>query len=341
MRKTLGPIVMIDTNPPTRRSIFNNNRQPYKRWDGNQATYLFFATFTTFLLVVLATLSHSVIKGLSVVDVDMHSSGKIQIGAWGWCVSGVSGFDTICARRAFSQGFEGTLLGLPDRIIPLASTSTILPKNYLVANAAMHIIACIFAWMTVTITLAASGDWDFKRPLGWTYTRIAYAGNAITMVFVLIAFALDVAQTPRFTSHATTARGVRPSVKPGPAVWLLLVAFLINLVVFCARVLWLRYMPRPEWSIKSTSGDFIINNVNNNQSNVHQSPLSAALPPADEMPPSWNSLGIKDQENLDEKENDKEHLEVATKWQSTEVDQTAAVDFTRPSNTATDPDVQL
>lgn len=84
MRKTIGPVVVMDTNPPV---------EPYRRWDGNQATYLFFPLFVSFLLVLLSGLSEPIIGGLSVVNVDSGVNGTLSLGTWGWCVKGVPGVE--------------------------------------------------------------------------------------------------------------------------------------------------------------------------------------------------------------------------------------------------------
>lgn len=64
---------------------------------GNQATYLFFPNFTSMLLVILATISTPIIKGMSVMEIELAesegmSSGHIKLGAWGWCLSGLNDF---------------------------------------------------------------------------------------------------------------------------------------------------------------------------------------------------------------------------------------------------------
>ena len=56
---------------------------------GNQATYLFFPVFVSFVLVLLASLSSPIIHGLSVVNVDLAVDGHVRFGTWGWCASGV------------------------------------------------------------------------------------------------------------------------------------------------------------------------------------------------------------------------------------------------------------
>jgi hypothetical protein len=77
MKKTLGPIVVIDTQPP------------YREWDGNQATYLFFPVFASFVLVLLAGLSTPIIPGINTISLDTGINGTLSLGSWGWCTSGV------------------------------------------------------------------------------------------------------------------------------------------------------------------------------------------------------------------------------------------------------------
>jgi hypothetical protein len=67
---------------------------------GNQATYLFFPNFTSMLLIILATISTPIIKGMSVLNVKLvesegMSGGKIKLGAWGWCLSGLNDFPFV------------------------------------------------------------------------------------------------------------------------------------------------------------------------------------------------------------------------------------------------------
>jgi hypothetical protein len=81
MRKTVGPVVVIDTRPP------------YREWDGNQATYLFFPVFIAFVLVLLSGLSEPIIDGLSIVKVDTGVNGTLSVGTWGWCAKGVPGIE--------------------------------------------------------------------------------------------------------------------------------------------------------------------------------------------------------------------------------------------------------
>jgi hypothetical protein len=77
MKKTYLSTVVIDTNPP------------YRPWDGNQATYLFFPTFISFVLVLLAGLSDPLIPELHIVKIDAGVNGTVGFGSWGWCATGV------------------------------------------------------------------------------------------------------------------------------------------------------------------------------------------------------------------------------------------------------------
>lgn len=81
MRKTIGPIVVIDTKPP------------YREWDGNQATYLFFPIFTAFFLVLMSGLSEPIIDGLNMVKVDTRVNGTLTFGTWGFCLKGSPGVE--------------------------------------------------------------------------------------------------------------------------------------------------------------------------------------------------------------------------------------------------------
>lgn len=81
MRKAIGPVVVIDTNPP------------YREWDGNQATYLFFPVFASFFLVLMSGLSEPIVNGLSVAKVDTGVNGTLSLGTWGWCTKGVPGVE--------------------------------------------------------------------------------------------------------------------------------------------------------------------------------------------------------------------------------------------------------
>lgn len=80
MRKTIGKVVVIDTNPP------------YRPWDGNQATYLFFPIFVAFVLTLLSGLSEPIIGGLNVVKVNTGINGTVTFGVWGWCSQNVPEF---------------------------------------------------------------------------------------------------------------------------------------------------------------------------------------------------------------------------------------------------------
>lgn len=77
MKKSIGNVVVIDTQPA------------YRRWDGNQATYLFFPVFASFVLTLIGTLSANIIPGLGTIEVHAKSGeGVVQLGAWGMCING-------------------------------------------------------------------------------------------------------------------------------------------------------------------------------------------------------------------------------------------------------------
>jgi len=85
MQNQVGSITVVTTDAPYITTI----RAPYTRWDGNQATYLFFPTFIAFVLVLLSGLSEPLIDGVSIVKVDTGVNGTVTFGTWGWCVKGV------------------------------------------------------------------------------------------------------------------------------------------------------------------------------------------------------------------------------------------------------------
>jgi len=102
-------------------------------------------------------------------------------------------------------------------------------------------------------------------------------------------------------------------------------AFLLTLITYLIRLIYLRRLPRPLWTVKgyvrsapssqiprspigsvtltrSAGGDF---------HNHHPPPLSAALPHPDEQPPTWESLDINAPVVLDD---EKEALEEERKY---------------------------
>jgi hypothetical protein len=81
MRRSFGNHVVIDTNPP------------YKPWDGNQATYLFFPVFTAFVLTLLSGLSSPIINGVYMVQIDTKVNGTMDLGTWGFCIKGAPGIE--------------------------------------------------------------------------------------------------------------------------------------------------------------------------------------------------------------------------------------------------------
>jgi hypothetical protein len=83
MIKKVGP-VMVDTKPP------------YRHWDGNQATLLFFPVFFSFVLVLLSGLSDPLIAGLSIVNINTNANGTVGFGSWGWCATGNPNASYVC-----------------------------------------------------------------------------------------------------------------------------------------------------------------------------------------------------------------------------------------------------
>jgi hypothetical protein len=69
----------------------------YRTIPGNQATYLFFPNFASMVLIIVSSVSTPMIKGLSLADIHLVSAGgkfdagTVKLGAWGWCLSGISG----------------------------------------------------------------------------------------------------------------------------------------------------------------------------------------------------------------------------------------------------------
>jgi len=58
------------------------------------------------LFVILTTLSTPIIKGMSVLNVKLlesegMSSGKIKLGAWGWCLTGLNDFPYVPSLTLF------------------------------------------------------------------------------------------------------------------------------------------------------------------------------------------------------------------------------------------------
>ncbi|WVF73041.1 hypothetical protein IAT40_007859 [Kwoniella sp. CBS 6097] len=340
MKKTLGSMVVIDTNParfthnnlesnlalnddlaqanvqgrPGKISIhdrINKKYTPPENYDHekkNQATYLFFPVFGAFFLVLLSTLSTPIITGLSIAEVHMGAEGgRVSVGAWGWCTKDVPGYDDKCsADRAFASSMTPELTALPEPVNSLAGLSEAIRPSYLIANGAMHIMACLVTWATLTWTLAAAGSWRGKEVHAHSWTRWAFIGSGFSALFILIAWSLDMGMFTRISENAITVDGSQPSVKPGAAIIMNLFAFLLTLGGYITHLTWGRFQPRPEWTIKGHS-DY---NVNPGTFGQPQPPMpeSAALPPSDDLPPSWDSLNIADAREivLDEKNGTKQ-----------------------------------
>ncbi|ODO05698.1 hypothetical protein I350_04758 [Cryptococcus amylolentus CBS 6273] len=281
MRKTLGPIVTIDTSPP------------HRPWDGNQATLLFFPLFTAFFLVLMSTLSTPIVDGLHIGKVGSSDVGKVSWGVWGWCASGVPGVSDLCSSdRKFRAPFSSITGRLPESLASFQEINDAIPASFLIANGLMHIFATASVWMTLTWTLAASGQWHKKQQNAYDWTRWSFAATGWSGILILTAWALDLSFLVRL-SDLSLPDGSQAHPTPGPAIFMQLVAFLCCLSAFIARVTWGEFKSRPEWTLKD-------------QSDFHregQAPLSA-LPPSEEEPPTWESLNIQDAQQavLDEKD---------------------------------------
>ncbi|WVR00222.1 hypothetical protein IAU59_007364 [Kwoniella sp. CBS 9459] len=332
MEKTPGSMVVTDTNPPRfahtnlesnlalnahlantrtkstngkmslRERISSNAQLPenYDHEKNNQATYLFFPIFGAFLLILLSTLSTPIIPGLSIAEINMGVlSGRVSIGAWGWCTKDILGYDDKCsANRAFASSMTPELTALPEPVNSLAGLSEAIRPSYLIANGVMHILACLVTWAALTWTLAAAGYWRGKVVHAHRSTRWAFTASGVSSFFILLAWTLDLGMFTRIAANAITVEGDQPSVKPGAAIIMNLFAFLLSLGGYITHLTWGRYQPRPAWTIKGHS-DFNVDV----DSGARQPPLSAALPPSDDLPPSWDSLNITDAREivLDEK----------------------------------------
>ncbi|KAK4687917.1 hypothetical protein P7C73_g2195, partial [Tremellales sp. Uapishka_1] len=280
MKKTMGPITVIDTKPARLA------QQPYTRWDGNQATYLVFPVFAAFLLGILAILSTPIIPGVTIANIKTESSGSISFGAWGWCASGypnlTASIDDIIAgantsspqplesqcssHRAFGGSMDAQIDQLPPALKDLMIITKEIPASYLIGSGIMHL-------------LAASGSWQKKEVNAYGWTRWAFAGTLWSSLFILIAWALDIAE---FTRIQKIDISPMPKVTPGATIWMMMGSFILCLATFIFRVSYLKFKPRPLWTIKGAGGDF----------NSMPGPMSAALPPAEELPPTWESLNL-------------------------------------------------
>nr|XP_031860485.1 uncharacterized protein CI109_004096 [Kwoniella shandongensis]KAA5527557.1 hypothetical protein CI109_004096 [Kwoniella shandongensis] len=204
MRKDIGPFT-IDTKPP------------YKPWDGNQATILFFPVIGAFVLTLISTLSSPIIHGLSVVEVKMGGglAGSVKLGAWGWCANGVTNVTDQCSSlRPFGDSMSIQLGQLPSPVLSLVEISEAIPKSFWIGNGVMHLLACITLWSTLLWTLAVSGKWDKKELEAYDWTRYAFYQAAGSGVFICIAWILDLNMITRIKNKSINVDGVKVSVKP-------------------------------------------------------------------------------------------------------------------------------
>ncbi|OCF38166.1 hypothetical protein I316_00390 [Kwoniella heveanensis BCC8398] len=205
--------------------------------------------------------------------------------------------DKCSADRAFSASMTPELTALPEPVNSLAGLSEAIRPAYLIANGTMHILACLVTWATLTWTLAAAGSWRSNEVHAHKWTRRAFASSGVSALFILIAWSLDMGMFTRISDTAITVEGNKPRVKPGAAIIMNLFAFLLTLGSYITHLSWGRFQPRPAWTIKgANASDYNVNPAN-------QPPMSAALPPSDDLPPTWDSLNIADarQVVLDEK----------------------------------------
>ncbi|OCF61180.1 hypothetical protein L486_00825 [Kwoniella mangroviensis CBS 10435] len=264
MKKTLGPVVVIDTNP----ARFTHNNLPSStnlNTDGNatkepkggfwsseddknnQATYLIFPIFAAFVLILLSSLSTPIIDGLSIANVKVDGGGTVKVGTWGWCISGFDGIESM----GYFEYFTGPLKSLK-------SISKNIDVDYLIGSGVMHILATLSVWLTLCWTLASSGSWRNKERHAYNWTKWAFNGAGFSTVFVLIAWSLDIGMLTR---------------------------------------------------MQSVSSDVLVDDKYNNSlsvkpghSDFHNPPDSAALPPNEDSPPTWESLNTSnDQLDINEK----------------------------------------
>nr|XP_019010259.1 uncharacterized protein I206_04727 [Kwoniella pini CBS 10737]OCF49040.1 hypothetical protein I206_04727 [Kwoniella pini CBS 10737] len=302
MKKTIGSMVLIDTNPP--RFNFKNinstntdinqlnkdkketNIKP-KLTDpdpGNQATLLFFPIFASFLLILLSNLSTPIMKGLNIMTFKFNYKGEninLNLGNWGWCLNGMKDFDNTCSNfRGFNLNFSSTFEQLPENLKGLKEISNIIKGDYLIANGVMHIFATLFVWLTLNWTLASSGSWNARETRAYNWTRWAFILSGYSSLFILIAWSFDIGMLTKIQSKKREIQidGINSiSIIPGPAIYMNLFSFLLCLGSFIVRMTWSRYKPRPGWTLKGNS-DFHIEVL---------PPQSAALSPNDDLPPTW------------------------------------------------------
>ncbi|WWD19558.1 hypothetical protein CI109_104019 [Kwoniella shandongensis] len=277
MRKDIGPFT-IDTKPP------------YKPWDGNQATILFFPVIGAFVLTLISTLSSPIIHGLSVVEVKMGGglAGSVKLGAWGWCANGVTNVTDQCSSlRPFGDSMSIQLGQLPSPVLSLVEISEAIPKSFWIGNGVMHLLACITLWSTLLWTLAVSGKWDKKELEAYDWTRYAFYQAAGSGVFICIAWILDLNMITRIKNKSINVDGVKVSVKPAVTIWLMMIAFMFCFVSCLTRIVWGRYRSRPLWTIKGQGNDFL-------PTPTRTPPF--AVPTDEDLPPSWESLNINEKD---------------------------------------------
>ncbi|WVR07753.1 hypothetical protein IAU60_004796 [Kwoniella sp. DSM 27419] len=298
---TLGPVVVYDTQP----SRFQPDRLPSDmkltkappelttaaKDKGNQATWLFFPIFAAFMLALFATLSVPIIGGMSAVTVDMGTNGSVILGGWGWCASGVPDYADQCLEHeAFHQNLNVSLADAPDAVRAVVDLQSTLSDWYLLTYAVWHALAACVLYVSLIWSLTASGSWKTKEQYAYGWTRGAFHMSGASALVVLIAWALELGMLTRIQAHV---RAVDPeaTVKPGATIIMMLFALLLPLGAYFTRLAWGQFQPRPEWTVKGyTHSDFHDESKVGTEVNPH----SAALPPSDESPPTWESLNIDD-----------------------------------------------
>ncbi|WRT70297.1 uncharacterized protein IL334_007295 [Kwoniella shivajii] len=279
--QALGQVQAQDGYPRMNRFRSKNIHKPdnYDHEKQNQAVYLYFPIFIAFLLVLLSNVSTPIIKVLSIANVSMGVNGTVSIGTWGWCAKDVPGFDDSCSElRGFSEDLSITLNDLPEPVHHMYKTfDDKLSPSYLLASEIMHVLAGLSVWIVVTWTLAAAGSWRAREVHAYEWTKWAFHLSGFSAIFVLIAWALDLGMYTRIQKNVIDQNGSSASVRPGPAIFMMLFAFLLCISSYIVRMTWGKFRPRPNWTIKGYS-DF---------HNDNPPPMSAALPPNEDHPPTW------------------------------------------------------
>ncbi|ORX40661.1 hypothetical protein BD324DRAFT_611711 [Kockovaella imperatae] len=264
IKYTVGPVVVLDTVP-------RHEHRP--RVPGNQATALVFPALAALILVLISTLSIPMIHGLSIVDVDMGMNGTVHFGGWGWCSEGVPGNKDMCSDlRGFASGMAHQLEQLPEPVKSLSELDSVVPKAYLTAQGVAEIFSVLFAWIAINCTLAASGFWQSKENIAWSWTSWSFAWTFWSGITGIISWGLALGQVTRFKAHAMRVDGTKAEVTPGPVIWMMLAAILLNFLSFAVRIAWGKDRARPLWTVK---GDKI------------EDPVGDAT----ELP-TWDSLNI-------------------------------------------------